>query len=167
MDAASAWLAAHWYLPFALLLVRCAAEAYVNLTGTPDPATTWGKVYAWIEKAGGIWSALAKDKGIPSPLSEDRIKAAHAIADNLVTVAKDIAAEAKAVMQAPKVLQPVKIAEAGVSLIPDAQRVAMIIETLKAMGMIVPRDATAAAPAVPAVPPAPAVEPAPAVGTVA
>lgn len=132
----SALGASYWYVPFALLVAKLGAEAYVNLTGTPNPDSTWGKVYGYIEKAGGIWTALAKDRGWPSPLSQDKIAAAHALADNLVAAAKDIADEAHAVIKAPTKIQPEQLTAVVSS---ETDRVASVIATLKALGMIAPR----------------------------
>lgn len=55
------------YLDTAALVVLAlhgAAVAVVNVTNTPAPNTTWGRVYKGIEFLAGLATARVKQKGI-------------------------------------------------------------------------------------------------------
>lgn len=49
-----------------VVAIHAAAVAVVNLTGTPDASTPWGKAYRVIEWAAGLVTEKAKDRGGPT-----------------------------------------------------------------------------------------------------
>jgi hypothetical protein len=60
-------------LPFAGTALVTAASLFTALTPTPDPSTTWGKVYRIIERV-ALLTAKAKQSGmIPTNPAADKL----------------------------------------------------------------------------------------------
>jgi hypothetical protein len=77
-------------LPFAGTAAVTAASLFTALTPTPDPNTTWGKVYRVIEMA-ALLTQKAKQSGmIPTNPAADKL------AENAVATAKELLGPAPA-----------------------------------------------------------------------